>query len=66
MKNILRKAKDYKRLAFQTSTHSSHTNNPYAPPSQTIPAPKPTKKSPSDITNYDKQQTVPIPEAIPY
>lgn len=66
MASILRKAKNYK-IVPKTLLGDYHLHDPYTVPKQILTPPAPRKqKSPDDVTDFPKQQTVPIPEAIPY
>ena len=67
MASILRKAKNYQIISPTLLREPAHVHDPYTPPPQVLTPPKPRDtKSPDDITDFPAQQTVPIPEAIPY
>ena len=67
MASILRKAKNYKIVPKTILGDPVHQHDPYTVPPQIYSPPAPRKmKSPDDVTDFPKQQTVPIPEAIPY
>lgn len=68
MASILKNAKNYKRIPGSLFQKQAHLKDPYFPPPQIL---KPNPSSgesplPDDISTFPKQQTVPIPEAVPY
>ena len=67
MASILRKAKNYKIISKTLLGEPVHHHDPYTVPPQIL-APPPARKikKPDDITDFPRQQSVPIPEAIPY
>ena len=67
MASILKKAQNYKVIPFAARMTPAHIDDPYTPAPQLF-KPTTTKKNPSpkDVTDFPKQQTVPIPEAVPY
>ena len=64
---MLQKAKNY-RIVPPVNLGSDYLmQDPYTVPTQILVPPTTRKsKSPDDITDFPSQQTVPIPEAIPY
>jgi CDGSH-type Zn-finger protein len=67
MASILKKALNYKKVPFKVLGSEAHINDPFTPPPQILkPVPQTSEKSPDDITNFPRQMTVPLPEAIPY
>lgn len=67
MASILQKAKNYKIIPHKVLGKEAHLVDPFTPPPRILRPPTETPSpSPSDVTNFPKQQTVPIPEAIPY
>lgn len=67
MASILKKAKNYKQIPYKLSGNQAHILDPFTPPPQIL-RPTKTKKQPSpeDVSDFPRQQTIPIPEAIPY
>jgi CDGSH-type Zn-finger protein len=67
MSSILRKAKNYKIVPKVILGEPAHVHDPYTPPPQILVPPKPRdEKRPDDISDFPRQQTVPMPEAVPY
>ncbi len=67
MASILRKAKNYKIIPYTSLGKEAHLVDPYTPPPTILKPPQAkSERSPDDITDFPKQQTVPIPEAVPY
>ena len=67
MASILRKAKNYKNIPRTLLADASTFHDPYTVPNRVLTPPAPRKERlPDDISDFPKQQTVPIPEAVPY
>lgn len=69
MAKILRNAKNYKIVPYRLLGKEAHLTDPYTPPPRILRPPEKSEnaeQNPDDITDFPKQQTVPIPEAIPY
>lgn len=67
MASILKKSKNYQIVPRILLSSPAHIHDPYTPPPRIL-SPKKTvgEKSNEDITDFPAQQTIPIPEAIPY
>jgi len=67
MAQILRKAANYRRISNILYEGRAHLTDPYTPAPVIIKPPAPREnESPDDITDFPRQQTVPMPEMIPY
>ena len=67
MASIMRKAKNYKIVPKLVLGEATHVHDPYTvPPQILVPPPAKKERLLDDITDFPRQQTVPIPEAIPY
>lgn len=67
MAQILRKAANYRRVSNILYEGRAHLTDPYTPAPVIIKPPAPREnQSPDDITDFPRQQTVPMPEMIPY
>ena len=67
MAQILKRAAKYKQVSTVLYEGEAHLRDPYTPAPQILKPPPPREtESPDDVTDFPRQMTVPLPEAIPY
>ena len=67
MKRILERAAKYKVVAEKLTGPLVHTVDPFTPPPTILKPPAARSQlSPDDVSDFPREQTVPIPEGIPY